>query len=83
MKYVVAIILGVVVLASLVYLMVGTENSKRIDVVAKFQEGCQILSRNGCNMDFYIYDEKKFEEFLKENGYNIEKVKEQCCVEYK
>lgn len=79
MKYLVGVILLVVVLISLIVMLNQGVQKESIDLQMKYQEGCRILARNGCNENFNV-DGKPFKEIVKELGLDINDVKKECCI---
>ncbi len=79
-RRVVAIILGVVVMAALVILLVNVFKPvpTEIDLQKAYQRGCGILATNKCNFDI-IVDGMEFKEIIKKLGYSEKTVREQCC----
>ncbi len=78
-KYLVAIILAVVVLLALVSLLTQSIPVEDVELHAKYQKGCQILARNGCDFNFEV-DGMEFREILEELGMREEDVRKACCT---
>ncbi len=80
-KYLVAIALGMIVLAVLIIFLIPPSKNvpKTISQEHAFQRGCYILQRNGCDFDIVI-DGKNFRDIINEMGYSEDAVRRQCCI---
>lgn len=80
-KYLVAIILGVVVLVAITVLLIGVVKPvpEEINLEKSFQRGCAILARNNCNFDIVV-DGKNFRDIINELGYSEDLVRNKCCI---
>ena len=80
-KYLVAIILGVMVLVAITMLLISTAKPvpEEIELEKSFQRGCSILARNNCDFNIVV-DGKNFKDIIKKLGYSEESVRKRCCV---
>ncbi len=78
-KYLVAMVLGMIVLLALTFWLTQSPRSLvKLDLQKSFERGCYILSQNGCNFDIVV-DGMEFKEIIKKLGYSEEAVREYCC----
>ena len=82
-KYLVAIILGVIVLTAIIILLIETISPVpgEIELEKSFQRGCAILAKNNCDFNIVV-DGKNFRDIIKELGYSEESVRKRCCITY-